>query len=172
MLVEKLIDSIVKERLKNNITPEDGIYVLGIRRKSRVSCIRNIFDMAMLIAVDKIEDGKHYFYIDNKKMELFPEVEEKDGKQIVHKPVTMRWDKWYDAFLSTKAIDRVVNNKFKKNIKYIKRGNKFHTLSRLSRILRDRMDDYEFIYIPIDEIGVKVINDNPYTEWVNMSEGM
>ena len=93
MLVEKLIDSIVKERLKNSDIPEDGVYVLGIRRKSRISCIRNVFDMAMLIAVDKVEDGKHFFYIDNKKMELFPEVEEKDGKQIVHKPVTMRWDK-------------------------------------------------------------------------------
>ena len=34
------------------------------------------------------------------------------------------------------------------------------------------MDDYEFIYVRIDEIGVKVIRDNPYTEWVNMSEGM
>lgn len=172
MLVEKLIDSIIKERLKSNDTPIDGIYVLGIRRKSRVSCIRNTFDMAMLVAVDKIEDGKHYFYIDNKKMELFPEIEEKDGKQIVHKPVTIRWDKWYDAFLSAKAIDRVVNNKFKKNIRYIKRGNKFHTLSRLSRILRDHMEDYEYVYIPIDEAGVKVIIDNPYTIWINMSEGI
>lgn len=172
MLVEKLIDSIIKERLKNNDTPEDGIYVLGIRRKSRISCIRNTFDMAMLVAVDKIEDGKHYFYIDNKKMELFPEIEEKDGKQIVHKPVTIRWDRWYDAFLSAKAIDRVVNNKFKKNVRYIKRGNKFHTLSRLSRILRDHMENYEYVYIPIDEAGVKVITDNPYTVWINMSEGI
>lgn len=169
MLAEKLLDSIIKERI-NNTLPSDGYYVLCIRRKHSINIIRNTYSMSMPIGVIRIEDDKYHFYIDNKTMTLPPKVETIDGKEVVSKPITLKWDMWSDAFLSLKAIDRVVNNRFTKRIPYIMRGIDRYTLSKLVRILRYNWDKYEFVYDELDDAVVNIIENNPHAKWNDLSE--
>ena len=140
---------------------DNGFYAVHIRRKHSVNIIRRTFTMTMPIAILEVtEDGK-YFYIDNKKMELPPKIETIDGKEVVQKPIIMRWDKWNDTFISLKSIDRVVNNRFKHRVSVVNRGIDAHTYRVLNRILRNGMDKYEFIFEELDDMIVNTIKNNP-----------
>ena len=134
---------------------DNGFYAVCIRRKHSVNIIRRTFTMTMPIAIIEVSNGKKYFYIDNKKIETI------DGKEVVQKPIVMRWDKWYDTFLSLKSIDRVVNNRFKHRVSVVNRGIDAHTYRVLNRILRNGMDKYEFVFEELDDMIVNTIKNNP-----------
>lgn len=139
---------------------DNGFYTVYIRRKHSVNIIRRTFTMTMPVAILEVnEDGK-YFYIDNKKMELPPKIETIDEKEVVQKPIVMRWDKWYDTFLSLKSIDRVVNNRFKHRVSVVNRGIDAHTYRVLNRILRNGMDRYEFTFEELDDMIANIIKNN------------
>ena len=140
---------------------DNGFYAVHIRRKHSVNIIRRTFTMTMPIAIIEVNENGKYFYIDNKKMELPPKIETIDGKEVVQKPIVMRWDKWYDTFLSLKSIDRVVNNRFKHRVSVVNRGIDAHTYRVLNRILRNGMDKYEFVFEELDDMIVNTIKNNP-----------
>jgi hypothetical protein len=156
----KSLDSIISKRILEERL-DNGFYTVYIRRKHTINIIRNTFYMAMPIAIIEVNNGKKYFYIDNKKMELPPKIETIDGKEVVQKPIIMCWDKWNDAFLSLKSIDRVVNNRFKHRVSVVNRGIDAHTYRVLNRILRNGMDKYEFVFEELDDMIVNTIKNNP-----------
>lgn len=139
---------------------DNGYYIVYLRRKHTVNIIRNTFNMSMPIAIIEVNKDGKYFYIDNKKMELPPKIETIDGKEVVQKPIVMRWDKWNDTFLSLKSIDRVVNNRFKHRVSVVNRGIDAHMYRVLNRILRNSMDKYEFIFEELDDMIVNIIKNN------------
>lgn len=139
---------------------DNGYYIVHLRRKHSVNVIRRTFVMTMPIAIIEVNKDGKYFYIDNKKMELPPKIETIDGKEVVQKPIVMCWDKWNDAFLSLKSIDRVVNNKFKHRISIINRGIDVHMYKVLNRILRNSMNKYEFVFEELDDMIVNTIKNN------------
>ena len=155
----KSLDSIISKRILEERL-DNGFYTVYIRRKHTINIIRNTFYMAMPIAIIEVNNGKKYFYIDNKKMELPPKIETIDGKEVVQKPIVMCWNKWNDAFLSLKSIDRVVNNRFKHRVSVVNRGIDAHTYRVLNRILRNSMDRYEFIFEELDDMIVNIIKNN------------
>ena len=116
--------------------------------------------MTMPIAIIEVNENGKYFYIDNKKMELPPKIETIDEKEVIQKPIVMRWDKWYDTFLSLKSIDRVVNNRFKHRVSVVNRGIDAHTYRLLNRILRNSMDKHEFVFEELDDMIVNIIKNN------------
>lgn len=116
--------------------------------------------MTMPIAIIEVNEDGTYFYIDNKKMELPPKIETIDGKEVVQKPIVIRWDKWYDTFISLKSIDRVVNNRFKHRVSIVNRGIDAHMYRVLNRILRNSMDKYEFVFEELDDMIVNTIRNN------------
>lgn len=140
---------------------DNGYYIVYLRRKHTVNIIRNTFNMSMPIAIIEVNENGKYFYIDNKKMELPPNIETIDEKEVVQKPIVVCWDKWNDTFLSLKSIDRVVNNRFKHRVSVVNRGIDAHTYRVLNRILRNGMDKYEFVFEELDDMIVNTIKNNP-----------
>lgn len=139
---------------------DNGFYAIHIRRKHTVNIIRRTFTMTMPVAIIEVNKDGKYFYIDNKKMELPPKIETIGEKEVVQKPIVMRWDKWTDTFLSLKSIDRVVNNRFKHRVSVVNRGIDGHTYRVLNRILRNGMDKYEFVFEELDDMIVNIIKNN------------
>ena len=155
----KSLDSIISKRILEEAL-DNGLYAVHIRRKHSVNIIRRTFTMSMPVAILEVNEDKKYFYIDNKKMELPPKIETIDGKEVVQKPIVMCWNKWNDAFLSLKSIDRVVNNRFKHRVSVVNRGIDAHTYRVLNRILRNGMDKYEFAFEELDDMIVNIIKNN------------
>ena len=156
MLVERLLRSTLGKRIKE-AGLEKGWYTVFIRRKHPLNRLRSHILLAMPVCVVKV-DNYINAYIDNKEMTLPGWEEEVNGEIIHHKGVTMKWDKWTDMFISMKAMDRVMNNKFSKTMRIIELGEDEYSFMRLNKILRHNFDKFELLFEELDSNTIEMLN--------------
>ena len=158
-----LLEAIMRKRLQEQ-EHNNGIYMLWLCRKHGNKHIktRHSFIIGMPLGVIKIDNNKYYMYNDHKIMTLLPEI---DDNNKVQKPLVMRWDKWVDGFISEKAIDRVVNNKYRYFVRILDRGNDKRSYKRLNRILRNNWDNFYFEFEYLENNVKDMLNNNIEATW-------
>ena len=163
MSLENLIGSIMQERLREKEHNND-IYMLWLCRKHGNKNIktRHRFIIGMPLGVIKVNNNNYYMYNDHKIMTLLLEI---DDNNKVQKPLIMRWDKWTDGFISEKAIDRVVNNKYRYFVRILDRGNDKKSYKRLNRILRNNWDNFYFEFEYLENNVKDMLNNNTEATW-------